>query len=112
MKNKESEIIFNRLKKNLDFRTEKKVFSKYFGSFIWFLTSDVDSIPNDFKKIHSKSCSLCKCSNSSKDKCVSRLHKIMKKAKASSQIESFKCSDLLHGFCYPIVQGKRLMDIS
>ena len=71
-RNHDKELLFNRLKKNLDFKSEKRVFSKHFGSFIWFLTDAPDKIPPDFQNLQLKACTDCKSSQQHRKRCISR----------------------------------------
>ncbi len=107
-KNHDSELLFNRLKKNLNFKTERRVFSKYFGSFVWFVTDSPDKIPPDFQGLQLKACKYSKSSNQHRKICISRLTNLMRKAGSSRRIEKFICQAHVHGFCYPAVQGDRV----
>lgn len=107
-KNHDSELLFSRLKKNLNFKSERHIFSKYFGSFIWFVTDSPDNIPADFLNLQLKACKYCKSSGQHRKTCASRLRNLMKKAGSSRRIIKFICQANLHGFCYPLVQGDRI----
>lgn len=108
MINHEAEKIFNRLKKNLSFKNERHAFSKYFGSFMWFVTDDPNSVPLSFGKAQRRVCRLYRGSVSHRTACVSRLKQVLKKAEASKKIQKFFCSKDIYGFCYPIVQGDKI----
>ena len=108
MESSYTENLFERLAKNLDFKNEKKVFSKQFGGFIWFVTDSSKKVPSGFHNSKDLRCTGCSISKRSRSLCVDYLKESMQRSQVSRSIEKFICLGKFHGFSYPIVQGNKV----
>lgn len=107
-KDHETKKLLETLKKNLDFKNERRLFSRYFGSFLWFVTDSPNNVPENFRNIQVRACGHYKLSEREKSACILCLKNVMKRAESSKTLEKFSCPAKLFGFCYPIAQGDRV----
>jgi len=105
---REKDKLLEKLKSNIDFKNEKKVFSKILGPFAYFVAERPEQIQNEFGSIQLKMCQECKANPLRRKKCLMQVKSILRKAKLSLHAEPFICYSRLHGFCYPIVQGEKI----
>jgi HD-GYP domain-containing protein (c-di-GMP phosphodiesterase class II) len=100
--------LFKRLSNSLSLREYETVLGKHFGKPVWWMFQKLDkSLPITIEDIENR-CDTVSGSYKDEASCLVDLCDVLSKAKKTRQVELFKCPIGLHGFCYPIVQGKKI----
>jgi len=96
--------ILEKLRKNLHFQDEKRMFSKVFGKFKWILIEKIEDLPKDFpqniKKMHKVHGEI-----KLEDYFLSQL---MADSGKLDKALSFQYSNKFYGVCSPIIQGLKI----
>lgn len=100
--------LFRRLSISPALREEEAIFGRQFGKPVWWMLQKVNkSFPITLKDIEQR-CPIAAKSDKNKTDCLNEFYNILDRAKKSKRAELFKCPLGLSGFCYPIVQGKKI----
>jgi len=100
--------LFRRLSTSLALREQEAVMGRYFGKPLWWMLQKVNKVPPITTKDIEERCSLVGKTSEEKEECLGDLCDAFSKAKKSKKVEYFKCPLGFSGFCYPIVQGKKI----
>ncbi|MDD4202425.1 MAG: HD domain-containing protein [Candidatus Omnitrophica bacterium] len=96
------EALLEKLQKNIHFQNEKRMFSKVFGNFKWFITENNACMPDDFPQTFW----LLTTKNQKKKK-TSDFSEIMDFSAKKDKAEIF-CYENKFGVCCPVIQGLRI----
>ncbi len=100
--------LFKRLEESLALKEEKGILGRYFEKPVWWMFQKADKgLAAQLKRMELH-CSISSQSDDLKTRCLGELCNIFAKAKKSKKAEHFKCAFGLSGFCYPIVQGRKI----
>ena len=96
--------LLDKLKRNLHFQDEKRMFSKVFGKFRWILVENIEDVPNDFPQEVKK---ISKFRKEVKvEDCL--LSKLMSDSGKTDNAICFQYTKTLYGVCCPIIQGLKI----
>jgi HD-GYP domain-containing protein (c-di-GMP phosphodiesterase class II) len=100
--------LFKRLGNSLTLREYEGLLNRQFGKPVWWLLHKIDKkVPISLDDIDQR-CELVSGSYKDEATCAVDLSEVFNKARRSKKIEHFKCPGGLYGFCYPVVQGKKI----
>lgn len=100
--------IFRRLSESLELKEEESLLGGQFGKPVWRMIQKADKgLPTTLKCIKDR-CLETARSEKNNIICLDLLCDILYKAKRSRKTEYFTCRHGMSGFCYPIVQGKKV----
>lgn len=100
--------LFKQLSNSLALREQEAVIGRYFGKPVWWMLQKIDKTVGINMKDVEQRCSIANESNKNKAACINELCDAFYKAKTTKRVTFFKCIGGLMGFCYPIVQGKKV----
>jgi len=100
--------LFKRLSNSLALREEEAILGRYFDKPVWWMLQKVDNALNITLKDIKSHCEVHADADKSKALCLNELCDAFEKAKKSKKVERFKCLFGFAGFCYPVVQGKKI----
>ncbi|MBL7069482.1 MAG: HD domain-containing protein [Candidatus Omnitrophica bacterium] len=100
--------LFKRLSNSLAMREEETILGRYFDKPVWWMLQRVDKTLTITLKDIKQHCEISADADKSKALCLNELCDAFDRAKRSKKAERFKCPFGFSGFCYPIVQGKKI----
>lgn len=102
--------LFARLRKSLSLKKEEDSFGCYLKPALWWIVEKPNPKFDELAKLMSASCPYLKKGmvERKRQRCVKELFGNIRKASQAKTILRFTCSEGLHGFIYPIVQGDKL----
>lgn len=101
--------LFDRLKKSIGLRREEECFSTYINPAAWWLMENPAPTLREVESLI-----LCKCTNYKKPvhgleiNCARTLMGAIRKAAKTGKLVKMNCSDVIHGFVYPIAHGDKI----
>jgi HD-GYP domain-containing protein (c-di-GMP phosphodiesterase class II) len=100
--------LYKRLSNSLSLREYETILSKQFGKPVWWMLHKIDRhLPITLDDIE-KRCEIVSGSYKDEASCLIDLCEAFNRAKKTKRMQYFKCPAGLYGFCYPIVQGRKI----
>lgn len=100
--------LFKRLSNSLSLREYESILNKQFGKPVWWMLQKIDkTLPISLDDIEHR-CEIVSGSYKDEASCLVDLCEVFNTVKKTRKVERFKCPAGLNGFCYPIVQGKKI----
>lgn len=102
------EELFKKLSNSLVLREEESLLGQYFGEPIWWMIQALDKNGAITAKDIENHCQTASLAHKEGKTCLNELSDVFNRAKKTKKAQFFTCPFGLFGFCYPIVQGKKI----
>ena len=100
--------LFKRLSTNVSLREFESIINKQFGKPVWWMLHKIDkNVPITLDDIEQR-CEIVSGSYKDEASCLIDLSEAFHRARKTKRLEYFKCPAGLYGFCYPVVQGRKI----